>query len=319
MKAAVLRQFKMPLELEERAMPVATGEQVLVRVLGTGVCHSDLHITEGTYPDLPLPLVPGHEIAGEVEGLGLVLVYANWGEGNCNFCQQGEEQLCNTVTEAGWLRDGGYAEYVLVPSRRYLFPLDGLDPVQAAPLADAGLTPYRAVKRLKPWLQLRTTAVVLGAGGLGQFAIQYLRSLTKAKVIAVDISEAKRKRALELGADEVATPEDLLAGSARAFLDLVGSDQSLALAATTVEKGGIVMQVGEAGGKVPFGLGFVPHEAHLTTSISGSLQDMAEVLEIARRGEIRWEVETLPLEKANEALTRLREGKVAGRLVLTPR
>lgn len=318
MKAAVLRKFGAALELEERALPVLTGEEMLVRVLGSGVCHSDLHITQGDYPNLPLPLIPGHEIAGEVEGLGPVLVYGNWGDGRCQFCQQGEEQLCSKVTEVGWITDGGYAEYVLVPSRRYLLPLDGLDPVKAAPLADAGLTPYRAVRRIKPWLQERATAVVLGAGGLGQFAVQYLKLLTSAKVIAVDISETKRHRALELGADEVAAPEDLLAGSARAVLDFVGSDQSLALAATTVAKSGIVIQIGEAGGQTSFGLGYVPHEAHFTSSISGSLPDLAAVLNYARKGEIKWEVETLPLEKANEALNRLRQGQVSSRLVLIP-
>jgi propanol-preferring alcohol dehydrogenase len=321
MRAAVLKKFKAPLELEERARPVPTGEQVLVRVLGAGVCHSDLHISEGAYPELPLPLIIGHEIAGEVEGIGPVLVYANWGEGKCRFCQQGEEQLCQAVTEAGWLKDGGYAEYVLVPSPRYLFGLEGLDPVKAAPLADAGLTSYRAVKRLKSWLppqQSAATVVVLGTGGLGQFAIQFLKLLTPARVIAVDVSETKRQRALELGADEVASPKDLSAVSARAVLDLVGSDETLALATTIVEKTGIVMQVGEAGGKMNFGLGFVPHEAHFTTSISGSLPDLADVLNFARRGEIQWQVETLPLEQANLALARLKQGQVAGRLILIP-
>src|SRR5207237_5276163 len=114
----------------------------------------------------------------------------------------GEEQLCSSAHEAGWVEDGGYAELVRVPSRRYLFPLAGIDPVQAAPLADAGITSYRAVRRVANFLSDRARAIVIGCGGLGQFAIQYLKLLTDARVIAVDSVAAKQRRALELGADE---------------------------------------------------------------------------------------------------------------------
>ena len=144
MRAAVLREFGAPLVLEERPEPVARGDEVVVRVRGAGVCRSDLHIVDGGYPQIPLPLVPGHEIAGEVAGIGDVLVHAAWGCGQCSFCRGGNEQLCSLAAEAGWGRDGGYADAVLVPSPRYLLPLDGIDPATAAPLADAGLTPFRA-------------------------------------------------------------------------------------------------------------------------------------------------------------------------------
>jgi propanol-preferring alcohol dehydrogenase len=317
--AAVLRRVGVPLRLEDRPPPQPRGEEVLVRVRGAGVCHSDLHMIDGLIPGLPLPRVLGHEIAGEADGLGAVLVYASWGDGTCRWCRRGEEQLCARAAEPGWMRDGGYAEAVVVPSRRYLLPLGDLDPVRAAPLADAGVTAYRAVRRVQPWLAGGGTAVVLGAGGLGQFAVQLLRLAGDARVVAVDPDPAKRDQARRLGADHAAAAAgDLEAGAAVAVLDLVGSDTTLAEAARLVRPTGVIMLVGEVGGRLPFGFGAVPHEAHLSTSVWGSHRDLAAVVELARAGTLRWEVEALPLQRVNEALERLRHGRVRGRLVLTP-
>jgi propanol-preferring alcohol dehydrogenase len=317
MKAAVLRRFGEALSFEERPLPQAAGESVLVRVRGSGVCHTDLHILDGRFPEVPLPRVLGHEISGETSGLGEVLVYASWGCGACSLCARGDEQLCSEAAEAGWRRDGGYAEYVLVPSKRYLVPLLGLDPVRAAPLADAGLTPYRAVKRARPWLEEGGTALVIGIGGLGQFAVQYLRLFTKARVVAVDRNEAKLARALELGASEAVLPSEAPA-SARAVLDFVGNNQTLALAARVVERGGMVMQIGEAGGSVPFGFGCGANEAFFTTSIWGSIDELRAVVDCARNGDLQWDVEALSLADVNTALNRLREGDVRGRFVVVP-
>ena len=319
MNAAVLQRVGVPLRLEDRPLPQPRGEEVLVRVRGAGVCHSDLHMIDGLIPGLPLPRVLGHEIAGVAEGLGAVLVYASWGDGTCRWCRRGEEQLCARAAEPGWVRDGGYAEALVVPSKRYLLPLGDLDPVRAAPLADAGVTAYRAVRRLQPWLAGDGTAVVLGAGGLGQFAIQFLRHAGDARVVAVDPDQAKRDQARLLGADQTAAAgADLEPGAAVAVLDLVGSDATLAEAARLVRPTGVVMVVGEAGGRLPFGFGAVPNEAHLTTSVWGSYRDLVAVVELARAGTLRWEVEALPLHRVNEALERLRHGRVRGRLVLTP-
>ncbi len=319
MNAAVLRRVGVPLRLEDRPLPQPRGEEVLVRVRGAGVCHSDLHMIDGRIPGLPLPRVLGHEIAGVAEGLGAVLVYASWGDGTCRWCRLGEEQLCARAAEPGWVRDGGYAEAVVVPSKRYLLPLGDLDPVRAAPLADAGVTAYRAVRRVLPWLAGGGTAVVLGAGGLGQFAIQLLGHASDARVVAVDPDQAKRDQARRLGADQTAAAgADLEPGGAVAVLDLVGSDATMAEAARLVRPTGVVMVVGEAGGRLPFGFGTVPNEAHLTTSLWGSYRDLVAVVELARAGTLRWEVEALPLHRVNEALERLRRGRVRGRLVLTP-
>ena len=315
MRAAVLEEYGASLVLRDRADPEAHGDEVVVRVRGVGVCHSDLHIVDEG--ERRLPLVLGHEIAGEHDELGEVLVYGAWGCGSCRFCSAGEEQLCADGESPGFDRDGGYAEAVLVPSRRHLIPLEGLDPVRAAPLADAGVTPYRAVRRIAPRLDPDSTVMVIGAGGLGQFALQYVKLLTPASVVAVEISERKRQLALELGADEALSPDEV-EQPMRAALDFVGSDETLALAARWVERAGAILLVGAARGQLRFGFTDVAFEVELGTSIWGSRSELESVLELARGGELVWHVEPLPLERANEALDRLRRGDAAGRFVLTP-
>ena len=288
-----------------------------MRVLGAGLCHSDLHIAAGEFGDFSLPRVLGHEIAGEADGLGRVLVYMSWGCGRCAYCKRGDEQLCPNGTDAGWGADGGYAEWVKVPSRRYLLSIPELDPVVAAPLADAGVTPYRAVQRIRSLIRPGDAVAVIGCGGLGQFAIQYLKLLTPARVVAIDVAPKKRARALRLGADEAMGPAKRLP-RVQAALDFVGSNQTLARALESVEPTGVVMQVGAAGGSVRFGMDRVPYEAQLTSSVYGSLREMAEVVILARSGRLQWHVEAMPLDRINEAMARLRRGAVEGRIVLTP-
>jgi alcohol dehydrogenase, propanol-preferring len=286
-------------------------------VAGAGVCRSDVHIQDGSMP-VPLPLVLGHEIAGVAEGHGPVVVCGSWSDGTCPLCRRGDDPLCPAAAEPGLARHGGYAEAVLVPSPRFLVPLGALDPVRAAPLADAGVTSYRAVRRARPWLADGGTAVVLGCGGLGQFGVQHLARLPAVRVVAVDPSPAKRDIALELGAHAAAKPGDDLP-PARVVIDFVGSDDSLAEAARTVARGGLVVAVGEAGGRLTVGPGTdVPWEATVTTSVWGSLRELREVVDLAQAGQLRWSVETLPLDQADLALDRVRRGDVAGRLVLTP-
>ena len=317
MRVAVLRTFRQPLTLEDWPIPEVQGEEVLVRVLGAGVCHTDVHMAEGALPDLPLPLILGHEIAGYADGVGNVLVFASWGCGECELCRRGDEQLCSRAREPGWKRHGGYAEYVVVPSARYLLPLNELDPAHAAPLADAGVTAYRAVRRVRHVLRDGDTAVVIGVGGLGQFAVQFLRLLTSARIVALDRNPRQLTRALAFGADLALSAADF-EGPARVVLDFVGSDDTLRFAAGILEPGGAVVQIGEAGGRIPFGLDAVPHEAIFTTSIWGSMEDLNAVLECARTGKIVWNVDYMRLGEANAALERVRRGEVCGRVVLLP-
>ena len=200
--------------------------EVLIKVGGSGACHSDLHVMEFDEGLLPyeLPFTLGHEVAGWVEATGPgvtglehgapVAVYGPWGCGRCQRCRLGMENYCEHAAELGAAggglgRDGGHAEYMLVPSARLLVPLDGVDPRDAAPLTDAGLTPYHAIKRSVPKLTAGSTAVVIGVGGLGHVGVQILKALTPAQVVAVDLDESKLATALEVGADHavVAGPD----------------------------------------------------------------------------------------------------------------
>jgi propanol-preferring alcohol dehydrogenase len=317
MRAVVLRDFNTPLELEEREIPSArNGDESVLRVLACGVCHSDLHVVENLF-DSQLPLVLGHEIVAHDEQLGNVLVYAPWGCGECRFCRATEEMICPDSREAGIFQDGGYAEYLRVPSRRYLYPIGDLNPIEAAPLGCGGLTPYRAVKHARDWLGSGSRALVLGAGGLGQFGIQYLRLMTDATVHVGDPSPQKRERALALGAEQSATPEDL-EGPYAAVLDFVGSADSLAHAARLVDRQGIVLVIGLFGGRIPFGLGAVPHEARFLSSIWGSRDELAELIALAQRERLEYTIDTMPLTQAQQAHDLIRSGGARGRIVLTP-
>ena len=317
MRAVVLRSFNAPLELEEREVPSPRSEdERVVRVLACGVCHSDLHVAEN-YFGSELPLVLGHEIAAHDDDLGNVLVYTPWGCGTCRFCLRTEEMICPDAREAGLFQDGGYAEYVRVPARRYLYPIGDLDPVEAAPLGCGGLTPYRAVKQARAWLGPGSRALVLGAGGLGQFGIQYLRLLTDATVDVGDPSAQKCERALQLGATAAAAPAEL-EGPYAAVLDFVGSEESLAESARLVDRQGIAIVIGLFGGRIPFGLGAVPHEAHFLSSIWGSRDELAELIDLAQRERLEYTIDTMPLDRAQEAHDLVRSGRARGRIVLTP-
>jgi propanol-preferring alcohol dehydrogenase len=318
MRAYALHSFNAPLVREEREIPTPTGDEVLLRVTACGLCHSDLHIVDGRWPAFPLPRVLGHEIAGFNEELGNVIVYAPFGCGTCEHCSRTEEVLCADVAEAGMVRDGGYAEHVLVPHRRFLYPIGDLDPAHAAPLACGGLTPYRAVRRTLALAGSRTpTVALIGAGGLGQFGIQYLHLLSDARVVVVDPAADKRARALELGVEAAAAPDEV-DGRYDAVLDFVGSDGTGDLSRTLVRQGGVVMQVGAYGGGTKVGLSLVPHESIWSLSLWGSRDELGDVIRIAARGDLQWQTETMPLDDVDEAHRRLRAGEVTGRLVLVP-
>lgn len=317
MRAAVLERAGRPLVLRERKRPEAAPGEVLVKVRACGICHSELDIVEE--PD-HLPLVPGHEIAGEVAGIGRVLVHPAWGCGACALCERGEDALCPDAEFPGFERDGGFAEWVVVPGRRHLFPIADLDPVEACVLSDAAVTPYRALRRLRDALRTRdpdpgATLVIVGAGGLGQFAIQLARILLRMRIVVVEKDPAKRKIAAALGAAET-LPARAKLPRAQAVLDLVGTEETLASSVRALEPGGVLMLVGAAGGTIPFGLEEHPFEIQMLTSINGSKGDLADVLGLVRRGLLRWQVEAVPLDRADEALSRVRRGDVRGRLVL---
>ena len=328
------------LVLENVPVPNPSGTQVLVRVAGCGVCHTDLHIARGEMPRVVLPITLGHEVSGWVDAWGPeaaasldaarlrrgdpVLVFGGWGCGECADCRSGEEQRCAAGSSPGFQVDGGYAERMLVPDARHLVPLGAIEPVRAAPLADAGLTPYRAVRRAGPWLRPGARVLIIGFGGLGQFALQYLRRVADLRVGISEVSQEKVALALAMGADaatDATAPErvaDDLGGPAEVAFDFVGTDATLALCAGLLAPGGLLMIVGEGGGALRFGFAASAVESWATTSAWGSMEELRQVVAMAAAGALTWDVEPMPLAQAAAAHARLASGQVRGRIVLVP-
>ena len=299
-----------PLVIEERPRP-GPRSGLTVDVLACGVCHTDLDLIDSEATRTPHVL--GHEVVVAGPSGEPCLVYASWGCRRCSHCRSGDEAMCPDVVIVGVHADGGYAEALVVPDESYLYPIGDLDPAEAAPLADAGATSYRAVRRAMP----ASRAVVIGVGGLGQFAIQWLRLVGACSVTAVDTAPAKLGRALELGADEACLPMAEIE-PAPVVLDFVGTAESLQLARSLVQRQGRIVIVGGGGGAIEVGMEAIPYETWVTTSIMGSRSDVTTVLEHAQRGNLDCHVGELPLNDAGTALERLREGEVTGRLVLKP-
>ncbi len=318
MRAVLLNASNTPLELVEDHPAPAVDGGVILDVTACGVCHSDIHVADGDFGKEP-PIILGHEVTGVHADLGPVMLYAPWGCRDCLECSQGLEMICSNSSEAGLFTDGGYADQLRIPGVEYLTPLDGLDPYDAAPLACGGLTAYRAVLHGIDRLRERgadARALVIGAGGLGQYAIRYLRLLSDAQVTALDLSAAKQATAVELGAHEGvgqldgAEPFDLI-------IDFIGAAATLRTAADHINKLGTVAVVGLAGGSIPFGFGAVPLEARFVASVWGSRSQLDELLDLARREpSIVQPVEVLPLADAQIAHDRMRSGDLRGRLVL---
>ncbi|MFN8163345.1 MAG: NAD(P)-dependent alcohol dehydrogenase [Solirubrobacterales bacterium] len=344
MKAYRLTEWQHPPELREVEVPQPGPGQVLIRVGGAGACHSDLHLMEwppGTM-DFEPPFTLGHENAGWVESLGAgveglelgeaVAVYGPWGCGRCRSCRLSAENYCERQAEIGAFGgglglDGGMAEYMLVPHSRLLPPLGDLDPRDAAPLSDAALTPYHAIKRSLHLLVPGSTAVVIGVGGLGHMGVQILRALSPARIVAVDTSAEKLRIAHAVGADETIEAgegaaeaiRELTSGmGAELVVDMVGSDDSIALGVAVARFLSDVTVVGLAGGKFEFAFGALPFEAKLTIPYWGTAVELMEVLDLAREGRIRAHVERFELDRADDAYAKMRAGELDGRAVICP-
>jgi len=342
MRAARLHQYGEALVLEDIPRPVPGAGEVLVRVQAAGLCHSDLHVIDGDIRILPrMPLVLGHENAGVVAAIGAgvtgfvegdtVVVFGGWGCGHCDYCVRGSEQLCTKPAWSGLSTyDGGYAEFLLVPKERYLVKLSRLGPIEAAPLTDAALTPYRAIRRSLPYLEPDYHVLVIGLGGLGQYGLKLLALLASSPVIVVDVAEQKRALARELGA--VAALDGRAPGLLEEILDLtggrgvsaafdfVGTDETLNVALQATRSLGKVSQVGLAGGtahmKVLHNTRF---EVLFEATLWGTIKELREVVALAESGRLGpIPLDSVPLEQINDACSRLRRGDVHGRAVITP-
>jgi alcohol dehydrogenase, propanol-preferring len=319
-------------------------DEVLLRVLAAGVCRTDVTlIGNGGAGAIRLPVTLGHEITGQVTEVGdevrtqrvgaNVAVYELRGCGRCIACSQGEDNLCREISPGafGITQDGGMAEYVVVPARN-LVDLGGLDPAQAAPMTDAGMTALHAIERGRPLLDRGAVAVVVGIGGLGHLALQFLTSTSEATVIAVDADRARLELGSELGAQAAVLSGDgaferiLDANRGRkvdVVFDFVGAQETLDIASRATRRGGGIVIVGGGGGRLcltaQMGAGAAPdREVTIVHTFGGTRRDLEKALALVADGQVDSRTETFSLEDADRAIGRLRDGRVVGRAVLLP-
>jgi alcohol dehydrogenase, propanol-preferring len=344
MRALQLKSFQSDPELVDLPEPEPGPGQVVIKVGGAGACHSDLHVmrefAEGMAPWGP-PFVLGHEAAGWVHRIGEkvknlepgqpVAVYGLLGCGHCKPCAAGAENLCVHGMEGppgiGFGVDGAMAEYLLITDPRRLVPIGGLDPADVAPLTDAGLTPYRVIKRVQPSLTPGSHAVVIGAGGLGHLAIQILGAMTPATVIAVDTRDQALALARQVGAAATIKTSDNTAqelkdatggAGADVVLDFVGSAPTIALGAAVAKPGMDLVVIGAAAGQFTWNFYALPYEVKLTTSFWGTLPELHEVIALARQNKVKAHIQRFPLEEAMHAYELMEQGQLDGRAVIVP-
>lgn len=343
MRAVRLQAWASRPELVEVDVPRPSGGEVLLRVEAAGLCGSDLHVADARPGVLPyaLPFTLGHEVAGTVAAVGdradpallgtPVVVHGVWSCGECRNCARGRESYCLELAGGpvgcGLGRDGGLADYVLVPDARHLVPRPGVEPAQAAPLTDAALTAQHAVRRHRAQAEGGTT-VVVGVGGLGHLALQLLRALPGTAVLAVEPRPEARELALRLGARAVvadvgdaaaALPELGRGPGADLVLDFVGSPATLGAVPRLLAPGGTAVVVGSGGGRLEAAKGGeLANGWTLDAPFWGHRADLVEVVGMAARGTLSAEVRRYALDDALEALDDLRAGRVHGRAVVVP-
>lgn len=319
--------------------------RVLVRVAAAGICQTDVHFRASGELALPPGTVLGHEIAGSVAGVAedvtsfavgdQVVVHPIWSCGACRQCFAGRENAClNTASRLspppvpGVSVDGGLAEYVVVPASA-LVPADALDPAFAATLTDAGLVPYHSINAARDLLRPGSSAVVIGLGGLGQFAVAILRAMTAATVIGLDVKEdalaAVRDKVdyafLSTEGDIVERVLKAAGGHGADFvLDLVGTTATLGLAGSVVAPYGAIRVPGQGGGTLRFETArtttTLPRGATISRPYSGTFQDLVELVSLARTGLLDVRITRYRFDRALDAFDDLEGGRVTGRAVV---
>jgi len=334
MKAAVVRAFGSPLEIEERPVPEPQEGEILVRIRASGVCHTDLHAAEGDWPVKPkLPLVPGHEGVGYVAALGKGVKNVKEGDrvgipwlysacGQCDYCMTGWETLCPNQQNGGYSVDGGYAEYAIA-NAAYVGRLpDNVDFVTIAPIVCAGVTTYKGLKETE--VRPGEWVAIVGIGGLGHVAVQYAKAMGM-HVVAVDIAEEKLALASRLGADMTINAREQ--EPAEALRSTIGGVHGALVTAVAtkpfrqtldmVRSKGVIAMVGLPPGEFPLPIfDVVLKRVTLRGSIVGTRKDLQEALMFAGEGKVKTNVETRPLEKINEVFEDMRQGRINGRIVL---
>jgi propanol-preferring alcohol dehydrogenase len=343
MKAAVLRKLGQKLKIERLPIPEPGPGEILVKVAACGVCHSDLHAMDGDWSPPPiLPLIPGHEVAGHVAGLGAgvestgiagfrvgeaIGVPWMWSAcGTCRFCLAGMETICKSGEATGYTKPGGYAEYMLAKADFVAKLPKRTDLNAIAPILCAGVTTYRGLKRTNTrpgdWV------AIIGIGGLGHIAVQYAKAMGL-RVAAVDIDPKKLALAKKLGAellvnareeDPIATVQRKCGGVQGAVVTAVAT-QAFEQAIGMLSPAGTVAYIGLPGGKADQIRASISAIVNWELSVRGSnvgtRLDLQEAVAFALRGEVAAKIETAPLSAANAVLNRMRRGKIVGRVVLT--
>jgi NAD+-dependent secondary alcohol dehydrogenase Adh1 len=332
-----------PPEVQDVERPtVSDPTDVIVRVAGAGVCRTDLHILDGAAPLQPPPPPPftlGHENAGWVEEVGTAVTSLRKGDpvilhpgvtcGLCAACRAGEDMYCPRIRFPGVDgSDGGYAEFLRTSVRAAVPLRDGADPVRVAPLADAGITAYHAVRRLTGSVRPGATVLVLGVGGLGHLGVQLLRAMTPARILAADARPDRLELAERLGAERgfLATDPGFVEEVRRStgghgadvVLDFVAEGATPDLALRVLRRGGTYSVVGYGGTLSVPTIALITQEFQVLGNFVGTYDDLSRLMELHRLGRVDVTVRTYPLEKAADALQDLREGRVLGRAVLVP-
>jgi alcohol dehydrogenase/propanol-preferring alcohol dehydrogenase len=348
MRAWAVVENGQPLREIELPTPEPSGTEVLLEVTHCGVCHSDLHIWEGFYDlgggkkmslkdrGVVLPLAMGHEIIGRVAKLGpeatgvavgdIRIVYPWVGCGVCDRCLAEEDNMCLTGRSLGVYQNGGYGTHVVAPHPRHLVDPGKLDLAVAATYACSGITVYSAIKKVMP-LPPQEPIVVVGAGGLGMNAISVLKAMGHARIVVVDVSEEKRAAAMQAGATHTVDAShpgvtqrivEACGGQVAAVIDLVNGTATARFAFDALRKGGKLVQVGLFGGELMLPLPLMAiRELTVRGSYVGNPKELRELVQLAQDGKLAaLPVATVPQSQANEALMRLRDGRVTGRLVL---
>ena len=319
---------------------VETPDDVIVDVEAAGWCHTDIHIVEGRMEEIAgaeLPYTPGHENAGVVAEVGEDVTTVEPGDsvvlhpamtcGICRGCRLGQDMYCENYSFVGMDVDGGFAEY-LRTNERAVVQLDTLDPIEAAPHADAGLTAYNAVKAAAADLVAGDVAVLVGMGGLGHIGLQVLDALSPATTIAVDVRDEALSLADDLGADHTvnSTEGDLTAvvdsvtdgRGARKIVDFVGSDETLQYSLSLLGVGGDHHVVGYEGGLAIPAQAVVGMELDFRGTLVGTYTELQELIALAEAGDVEVRTETFDLDDINEVARRMHERELDGRAVFTP-
>ena len=345
-----LTEWNTPYEKIQQPIPEPQGTEVLIKVTHAGLCHSDLHFYEGFYDlgndkrfyvkdrGVKLPVAGGHEILGTIAKLGpdaagshlqigsSQIVYPWLGCGKCTRCKQEEDNLCAAQVGLGTLKNGGFADYVVVPHPKYLVELGDLDPAIACTFSCAGVTTLSSIDKLMP-LPPDEPVLLIGAGGVGLSAISMLRAYGHKNIISVDISDDKLATATKAGATKVVNSScqdpskailEATGGPVIAVIDFVNNSKTAAMVNGLVAKGAKWVQVGVMGGSIELSLvANIFRGLSIFSNITGSPAHLREVTRLAKEGKLPpVPIMKMPMDSVNEAVQILKDNKATGRIIL---